>query len=195
MKIKFAAIILSVVLAAGALAGCENVTVKDILDGVTEAVTSDSVASGDTTEILPVDDATNPGGFTWEFVEIPEWDGKSAYVEINGNVPMFDTDWSGEVFETYSELDSLGRCGEAYASVCQELMPTEVRGEIGSVKPSGWHTVRYNGLVSGNYLYNRCHLIGFQLAGENANELNLITGTRYLNIDGMLNHESQPPHD
>ena len=103
------------------------------------------------------------------------------------NVPYFDEYTTG-VFEHYSPLDSLGRCGTAYANICKELMPIEPRGEIGMIKPSGWHTVRYDGLVEGNYLYNRCHLIGYQLAGENANELNLITGTR----DEVLNMGYEP---
>ena len=108
------------------------------------------------------------------------------YVEINNNIPLFDdSEKTTEVFERYSQLDSLGRCGEAYANICLELMPTEERGEIGMIKPSGWHTIKYNELIDGNYLYNRCHLIAFSLAGENANELNLITGTRYLNVEGM----------
>lgn len=112
------------------------------------------------------------------------------YVVINGNEPYFtDDDLTTEVFETYSDLDDLGRCGVAYANICQELMPTEERGEIGSVKPSGWAQNKYD-WVDGKYLYNRCHLIGFQLAGENANELNLITGTRYMNVDGMLPFEN-----
>ena len=88
-------------------------------------------------------------------------------------------------------FDLLGRCGPAEACVGQELMPTEERGAIGMVKPSGWHTVRYDGVVDGKYLYNRCHLIGYQLTGENANERNLITGTRYLNVEGMLPFENQ----
>lgn len=113
-----------------------------------------------------------------------------AYVDVNGGVPFFtDDEKTTEVFETYAELDELGRCGVAYANICQEIMPTEDRGAIGQVKPSGWHTVKYD-IVDGKYLYNRCHLIGFQLAGENANNKNLITGTRYLNIDGMLGHEN-----
>ena len=115
----------------------------------------------------------------------------SAYVAVNGNIPYFtSSELTTTSFELYSALDSLSRCGTAYACVGQDLMPTEERGSIGSVKPSGWHTVRYNGVVDGNYLYNRCHLIGFQLSGENANERNLITGTRYLNIDGMLPFEN-----
>lgn len=193
MKTKFFAIILALLVSVGTLAGCEDATIGQILDDVTDAVTSEGVANGTVTEILPIDAETNPGGFTWAGMDIPEWDGASAYVELNNGLPLFDAEDMArtDAFETYSELDSLGRCGVAYANICRELMPTEDRGEIGSVKPSGWHTVRYNGLVSGNYLYNRCHLIGFQLAGENANPQNLITGTRYLNIDGMLDHENE----
>ncbi len=114
-------------------------------------------------------------------------------IEWNNNVPFFtEREKSNtKAFESYSKLDSLGRCGVAYANICQELMPTEKRGSIGRVKPSGWHTVKYSGLVDGNYLYNRCHLIGYQLAGENANKKNLITGTRYLNVEGMLPYENE----
>lgn len=122
--------------------------------------------------------------------DIPEYSGK-AYCEVNGNVPYFSEDeLVTEAFENYSELDSLGRCGAAYANICKELMPTKERGEIGMVKPSGWHTVKYSDRIDGNYLYNRCHLIAYQLAGENANEKNLITGTRYLNVTGMLPFEN-----
>jgi len=96
---------------------------------------------------------------------------------------------TSKAFEKYSELDDLGRCGTAYANVCRETMPTEERGNIGMIKPSGWHTVKYDN-VDGKYLYNRCHLIGYQLTAENANEKNLITGTRYLNIEGMLLFEN-----
>lgn len=120
---------------------------------------------------------------------VPEFSGE-AYVVINDNNPYFsETDKvRTDAFETYSELDSLGRCGVAYANICKEIMPTEKRGEIGSVKPSGWKSVRYDN-VDGKSLYNRCHLIGYQLAGENANKKNLITGTRYLNVEGMLPFE------
>lgn len=117
-----------------------------------------------------------------------EWYSGEPWVEVNGNMPYFDLDFD-EVFEEYSPLDEEGRCGVAFASVCEELMPTEERGDISNVKPSGWHSSKYD-IVSGKYLYNRCHLIGYQLAGENDNELNLITGTRYLNIDGMLDFEN-----
>lgn len=105
-----------------------------------------------------------------------------AYVEINNNIPFFTDTSTTEAFEIYSPLDGLGRCGVAFANICPELMPTEKRGSIGMVKPSGWQTTKYNGLIDGNYLYNRCHLIAYELAAENANTLNLITGTRYLNI-------------
>ena len=122
--------------------------------------------------------------------DIPEYSGL-PFVEINNNVPFFTTDELVTVaFEKYSPLDSKGRCGVAYANICQELMPTEERGSIGMIKPSGWHTVRYD-FVDGKYLYNRCHLIAYQLAGENANERNLITGTRYLNIETMLPFEGR----
>lgn len=92
-------------------------------------------------------------------------------------------------FESYSDLDSLGRCGVAYASVSPDTMPTEKRGSIGEVKPTGWHMAKYDN-VDGKYLYNRCHLIGYQLTAENANVKNLITGTRYLNVQGMLPFEN-----
>ncbi len=121
--------------------------------------------------------------------EIPAYSG-TPYIEINGNVPGFtEEDLTLEAFEFYSELDGLGRCGTAYANICQELMPTEKREDIGRVKPTGWQSVQYDN-VDGRSLYNRCHLIGFQLAGENANEKNLITGTRYMNVDGMLPFEN-----
>ena len=122
--------------------------------------------------------------------DIPAYAGE-PYAEVNDNLPYFSADeLSTEAFELYSPMDDLGRCGTAYANICPELMPTEERGEIGMVKPSGWHTVRYDDLVDGKYLYNRCHLIGYQLAGENANEANLITGTRAMNVDGMLPFEN-----
>lgn len=118
--------------------------------------------------------------------EIPEYSGL-PYVEINDNQPYFsESEYVTYSFEIYSELDELGRCGTAYANICSEIMPTEERGTIGAVKPTGWHTVKYPKVISDNYLYNRCHLIAFSLAGENANEQNLITGTRYLNVEGML---------
>lgn len=124
-------------------------------------------------------------------VDITQFRTEQPWVEINSNQPDFDeSDLTTEPFETYSSLDYLGRCGVAYANICQEIMPTEPRGEIGQVKPSGWHTAKYS-WVDGQYLYNRCHLIGYQLAGENANEKNLITGTRFMNTQGMLPFENE----
>jgi len=120
---------------------------------------------------------------------IPAYDGK-AYVAVNNNEPFFtDSDMTTTAFENYSDLDSLGRCGVAYANICKDIMPTEERGKIGMIKPSGWHTMKYD-VIKDRYLYNRCHLIGYQLAGENANPKNLITGTRYLNVEGMLPFEN-----
>ena len=120
---------------------------------------------------------------------IPDFDGSSPYVIINENVPFFTDEKTDSTYEIFSELDSLGRCGVAVSCIGKELMPTEERGSIGHVKPSGWHSVKYD-IVDGKYLYNRCHLIGFQLTGENDNEKNLITGTRYMNVEGMLPFEN-----
>ena len=133
-----------------------------------------------------------PGGGTpgEELMSIPEYSGTPYYL-VNGNQPFFTVDdITTEVFEEYSPLDELGRCGVAYANICPELQPTEKRGDIGMIRPSGWVTAKYEDLVEGQYLYNRSHLIGFQLAGENANERNLITGTRYMNATGMLPFEN-----
>lgn len=113
-----------------------------------------------------------------------------AYVILNDNEPLFsDSELKASSFESYGELDSLGRCTAATACIGLDLMPTEERGNISQVKPSGWQTVKYD-FVDGKYLYNRCHLIGYQLSGENANEKNLITGTRYMNVEGMLPFEN-----
>ncbi len=121
---------------------------------------------------------------------VPDFDGVTPYVVIKNNQPDFkEEDLVINSYENYQELDELGRCTEAIACIGKDLMPTEERGSIGMVKPSGWHTVKYEN-IDGKYLYNRCHLIGFQLTGENANECNLITGTRYLNIEGMLPFEN-----
>ena len=121
--------------------------------------------------------------------DVPEFSGE-PYVVINDNEPSFPAeDFTSEGFEEYSPLDDLGRCGVAYANVGLETMPTEERGSISNVKPTGWQSVQYD-FVDGKSLYNRCHLIGFQLTGENANRQNLITGTRYMNVDGMLPFEN-----
>lgn len=146
---------------------------SELLDGVGGFL--DSLGGGDESYLLD---------------SVPEFDGKTAFVSINENTPFFTEDEiTDKSFESYSELDLLKRCGVATASVGRDLMPTEERGSIGSVKPSGWQSIKYD-IVDGKYLYNRCHLIGYQLTAENANEKNLITGTRYLNIEGMLPFEN-----
>lgn len=115
---------------------------------------------------------------------------KEYFIKVNDNIPQFAEDEiTTESFESYSELDELGRCGTAVACIGRDLMPTEERGAIGQIKPSGWQLAKYD-IVDGKYLYNRCHLIGYQLTGENANEKNLFTGTRSMNVNGMLPFEN-----
>ena len=147
-----------------------------------------SASQGQQTESSAPAEITTASSFSLS--DVPAYSGK-AYTSVNGNVPYFTAaELTTTSFETYSDLDTLGRCGVTYACIGQDLMPTKERGSIGMVKPTGWHTVRYDDLVDGKYLYNRCHLIGYQLTGENANTKNLITGTRYLNIEGMLPFEN-----
>ncbi len=147
-----------------------------------------SASQGQQTESSAPTEITTASSFSLS--DVPAYSGK-AYTSVNGNVPYFSAaELTTQSFETYSDLDSLGRCGVTYACIGKDLMPTEERGSIGMVKPTGWHTVRYDNLVDGKYLFNRCHLIGYQLTGENANTKNLITGTRYLNIEGMLPFEN-----
>lgn len=147
-----------------------------------------SASQGQQTESSAPTEITTASSFSLS--DVPAYSGK-AYISVNGNVPYFTAaELTTTSFETYSDLDTLGRCGVTYACIGQDLMPTNERGSIGMVKPTGWHTVRYDDLVDGKYLYNRCHLIGYQLTGENANTQNLITGTRYLNIEGMLPFEN-----
>ncbi len=146
-------------------------------------ITSGCSLSGDTdTEKTTVSQQLNEG--------LPQYE-SSPYVAVNNNVPDFSEDEKAmkKSFETYSDLDELGRCGVAFSLIGEDIMPTGERGEIGQVKPSGWKTAKYD-CVDGKYLYNRCHLIGWQLTGENANEKNLVTGTRYMNVDGMLPFEN-----
>ena len=126
---------------------------------------------------------------SFDLTSIPEFT-NTPYIVLNDNKPQFTAEeFNKDIFEEYSELDYLGRCGPAFAKIGIETMPTEERGEIGQVKPSGWKTIKYEN-VDGKYLYNRCHLIGYQLTAENANERNLITGTRYMNVEGMLPFEN-----
>ena len=128
---------------------------------------------------------------SYSISDIPEYSG-DYYVVLNDNKPNFkDSEYTTESSEIYSDLDNLGRCGVAYANVGPELMPTTKRGSIGMIKPTGWHTIRYDDLVEGKYLYNRCHLIAYMLTGENANEKNLITCTRHMNATVMLEFENK----
>ena len=157
-----------------------STSVEPITQSQTE--TAETTASDQTV-------STDSSSYSTDISDLPVYSGE-PYVPINDNIPAFsDSDFTTTSFEHYSELDSLGRCGVAFANVGQDLMPTEERGSIGQVKPTGWHTVKYSH-VEGQYLFNRCHLIGWQLTAENANKQNLITGTRYLNIEGMLPFEN-----
>lgn len=145
--------------------------------------TTEKPSTSTTPDVKPVEQ------INYDLSSIPAFNNK-AYIAVNNNTPYFTSaDNTTTSFESYSTFDSLGRCGVAYCCIGKDLMPTEERGSIGSVKPSGWQTVKYDN-VDGKYLYNRCHLIGFQLSGENANTKNLITGTRYMNVDGMLPFEN-----
>ncbi len=166
VRITAAALYLSLTLTAcGAYGGAQADSGWEDADSSVQAVSVDTVA------------------------EVPEYDG-APYVEINDNQPEFtEEELTTEPYEEYSDLDTLGRCGEAEACIGEELMPDEERGDISDVKPTGWENKEYD-IVDGGYIYNRCHLIGFQLTGENANEENLITGTRYMNTEGMLPFEN-----
>lgn len=172
---------------SGALGSKDN---ADDIQGGSDPAEADSGANaiGKADAGKPQEDLVNNNSYV-SLDAIPAYDGK-AYVAVNNNEPFFtDSDMTTTAFENYSDLDSLGRCGVAYANTCKDIMPTEERGKIGMIKPSGWHTVKYD-VIKDRYLYNRCHLIGYQLAGENANPKNLITGTRYLNVEGMLPFEN-----
>ncbi len=138
----------------------------------------------DTAEVYQADTAERRNWLD----SVPAYRG-TPYIEVNSDIPFFTAEDKRrtDAFERYSDLDELGRCSVAYANICEEIMPTEEREEsLGSVTPSGWHQKKYDG----EWLYNRCHLIGYQLAGENGNEKNLITGTRYFNVNGMLPFEN-----
>ena len=164
----------------------ENPTASTELDPKADTTATDGVLSGDNEQNGAHSDDI---GAEFDFSALPQYSGE-PYISVCGGDPDFSEDEITSVsYEYYSELDALGRCGVCIASVGQDIMPTEKRGSIGQVKPTGWHTVKYD-FVDGKYLYNRCHLIGFQLTGENANKRNLITGTRYLNVEGMLPFEN-----
>lgn len=171
------------------LAGAQGISANAGAQGA-QGSTSYAGALGSKSASSSAGATAKASGISLDPSEIPAYSG-SPYVEINGNVPFFtENELTTASFENYSPLDRLGRCGVAYANISLEIMPTEARGRIGNVRPTGWHLVKYSG-IDGNYLYNRCHLIGYQLAGENANEKNLITGTRYLNVTGMLPFENE----
>lgn len=164
----------------------ENPTASTELDPKSDTTPTDGVLSGDNEQNGAHSDDI---GAEFDLSALPPYSGE-PYISVCGGDPDFSEDEITSVsYEYYSELDALGRCGVCIASVGQDIMPTEKRGSIGQVKPTGWHTVKYD-FVDGKYLYNRCHLIGFQLTGENANKRNLITGTRYLNVEGMLPFEN-----
>ena len=189
-------VLLLVVFLAGGSGASQNMstdTSSDISSNISSDASSEARGQQDDAQV-PSESGDPSGDYDSYFRydgSYPEYDGSSPYAVINNNIPYFDDEilTNTEAFESYSDLDDLGRCGVAFANVCKELMPDEKRGEIGQIKPSGWHTVKYSGYVEGNYLYNRCHLIAYMLAGENANEKNLITGTRYMNVKGMLPFE------
>ncbi len=180
-------LVLSLVLS---LAGCSGADIADSINpSQNESTTVQTDKAGGNNSADKNDTlAAGTDSADWR-ATLPEYS-DSPYVIVNNNEPFFtENDMTADSFEYYGELDELGRCTVAYASIGKDLMPTEKRGSIGSVKPTGWHTVKYD-IVDGKYLYNRCHLIGYQLTAENANKNNLITGTRYLNVDGMLLFEN-----
>lgn len=181
-----------VIIATSTLTGCSinektiNEAIEVIKKEVEETEKEDKKVSEGEKE-KPVED------ISLDTLIIPEYQGEIT-ITINDNKPLFtEEEITNESFEYYSPLDALGRCKTAFACIGKELMPTEKRGEIGHIKPTGWHQNKYEGIVNSNppYLYNRCHLIAFCLTGENANEKNLITGTRYFNVEGMLPFEEK----
>ena len=209
MKKRIVLFIITMMLLFASIPGCIAMPVTSTVEN--ETTTQSKVEETTTTEVntsAPTETATKGeepttppepeketetkpvvGTSKFDIKQVPAYSGK-AYVVINNNNPYFTkSDMKTNSYESYANLDSLGRCGVTIACVGKDIMPTEDRGSIGSVKPTGWHTVKYD-CVDGKYLYNRCHLIGFQLTGENANTANLITGTRYLNVDGMLPFEN-----
>lgn len=188
-KSKLINSLLFLTISLSTLIGCSQNTVASTstsIDSVKTVQSSDAEIKTTSTDVQASDNTA-----IINLNDIPAFTDR-AYITINNNVPYFsDADYSTTSFEKYSDLDSLGRCGVAYANIGIDLMPTkdQEREPIGMIKPSGWQTVKYDN-VDGKYLYNRCHLIGYQLTAENANEKNLITGTRYLNIQGMLPFEN-----
>lgn len=209
MKHKFKISILSLLVTIALITGCgkQNTNVTDSYGEISAKVAGESAIDVKEREtVSPEAKITNspdisvPGMTNTnkpddktcnDVLSVPAYNG-NPYIEINNNIPSFSNSEKirKDAFEEYSNLDDKGRCGTAYANICRELMPDGNRKEISHVEPSGWNNKPYD-FVDGGYIYNRCHLIGFQLAGENANEKNLITGTRYMNVDGMLSFENK----
>lgn len=198
-KILFAILAIIAVCIVYSAKGEEGVSISETPSVTTQAI-ADRDESKDNTEPTQLKEENDEEqknnsqkeASSDETTVVPVYSGQ-PYVELNNDLPefTFEEKKSTDSFENYSDLDQLGRCGVAFANICEEIQPTEERQDIGMIKPSGWHTVKYNDLIEGNYLYNRCHLIAHQLAGENANEKNLITGTRYLNVGSMLDYENK----
>ncbi len=187
-------LLLGAVLVATPLSACSDETSREALTAAGGSCALDASGDGSSTCLRDQEDTRSPLGSgcesTIDVAAIPAYGG-SPYTVVEDNVPGFsETDLSAPE-EQYAPLDSLGRCGTAFAIVSRSTMPTEERGSIGMIKPTGWRTVRYDDLIADRYLYNRCHLIGYQLTAENANEENLITGTRYMNVEGMLPFENE----
>lgn len=193
---KWMALLLAIAMSLSLVTGCDSVDEttsagSEYISSATEdggaseeatEVAKEAINNEDTVAITDIADVFVPE-------QVPAYTG-AAFTVVHDNIPYFvKSDLSTTSYENYAPLDNLGRCGVAVACVGKDLMPTEKRGSIGQVKPSGWQTVKYDN-VDGKYLYNRCHLIGYQLSGENANKSNLITGTRYLNMEGMLPFEN-----
>ena len=211
VRSKVAALCISfmVMVAGGMIAGpipkeeatTEAVTERMLVTEVEEPTseTEDPETTQNTTAEKPtttetVTESTEAEKYVVDLAEIPDYSGTS-YTELNGNIPMFSDEEKSKTdeFEYYSARDHLGRCGVAYVNVCKDIMPNEERGDIDRIKPTGWMQNKYPGIVDSEppYLYNRCHLIAYSLAGENDNELNLVTGTRYMNVEGMNPFELQ----
>ena len=188
LTLRLIALLAAALMLCSALCGCDLLEELDFFDD--QPIINGNGADLDDDDIE--ESSWDLSQYPFASVEgIPDYSGE-AYVSLNGNMPEFTDDEKVTAsYEYYSELDSLGRCGYTIACVGTDIMPTEDRESISSVKPSGWINKKYDkSIVDGGYLYNRCHLIGFQLTGENANKQNLITGTRYLNIEGMLPFEN-----
>lgn len=206
-RIKFLLLTMLLTLFMSGCTGETSTTDTTMADVSTEATDTASESqktdATDQTGLSEQTDQTNQSNSETQYAEnkvteappfdasdIPAYTGDN-YIVIHDNVPYFDaSELATASYEYYSDLDDLGRCGFCVADIGTDLMPTEERGEIGSIKPTGWQQNKYMGVVDGNYLYNRCHLISYQLTGENANEKNLITGTRNFNEKGMLPFEN-----